>query len=233
MSADLATRGAGRHPLTKRRERLGGRTTWGRRVWCWRWRQGGWEAGEVKLVGEDDDEDGGGVGGAGGIADSFNHTSGPRQFTSFCHQVCQESRTGRELRGRPPGGSGRTAGKCVQRKPWGWRGLWYFDWVRAALLMCEAKSQYESWQERRTGTEPPRDADSRSHERMRRMSTDRGEGGERARDQLHRCSFLPARAAPAGEEGMAANATFCQTDITSDSGDNQQHARKCGNLLSI
>ena len=31
---------------------------------------------------------------------------------------------------------------------------------------------------------------------------------------------------------MAANATFCQTDITPDSGDNQQHARKCGNLLS-
>ena len=51
--------------------------------------------------------------------------------------------------------------------------------------MCEAKSQYESWQERRTGTEPPRDADSRSDQRLRRRSTDRGEGGEIAPDQLH------------------------------------------------
>ena len=43
----------------------------------------------------------------------------------------------------------------------GWGGLWYFDWVRAAGLMCEAKSQYESRQEVGTGEEPPRDARSR------------------------------------------------------------------------
>ena len=30
MSADLATRGAGRHPLTKRRERLGGKNNEGK-----------------------------------------------------------------------------------------------------------------------------------------------------------------------------------------------------------
>ena len=71
---------------------------------------------KVELV-DGDDEDGGAVGGAGGIADSFNHTSGPRQFTSFCHQVCQERRTGGELLRAAPGGAGGVAGKCVQRKP--------------------------------------------------------------------------------------------------------------------
>ena len=75
-------------------------------------------------------EGGGGCGGGGGgaqavegvrgrgagRADSFNHTSGPRQFTSFCHQLCQESRTGAELARRPPGGAGGLEPKCVQRK---------------------------------------------------------------------------------------------------------------------
>ena len=115
----------------------------------------------MKLVGEDDDGDGGGVGGAGGLADSFNHTSGPRQFTSFCHQVCQERRTARELKSGSRGGAGGVAGECVQRKLGGWGGLWYFDWVRALGLMCEAKSQYESQQGVGTGVEPLRDAHSR------------------------------------------------------------------------
>ena len=65
---------------------------------------------------DDGDENGGGVGGAGGLADSFNHTSGPRQFTSFCHQVCQERRTARELKSGSRGGASGVAGECVQRK---------------------------------------------------------------------------------------------------------------------
>ena len=130
----------------------------------------------MKLA-DGDDDDGGGVGGAGGIADSFNHTSGPRQFTSFCHQLCQERRTGGELLRVAPGGAGGVAGKCVQRKPGGWGGLWYFDWVRAGGLMCEAKSQYESRQEVGTGEEPLRDAHSRPDRRQHCACVEGGRGG--------------------------------------------------------
>ena len=63
----------------------------------------------------------GGRGRAGGRrpgpADSFNHTSGPRQFTSFCHQLCWERRTGAEVAAAPPDGASGLEPKCVQRKP--------------------------------------------------------------------------------------------------------------------
>ena len=72
------------------------------------------------------------------------------------------------------------------KKAGGWGGLWYFDWVRAAGLMCEAKSQYESRQEVGTGEEPPRDAHSRPDRRQHSACAEGqigggGGGGEEGR----------------------------------------------------
>ena len=50
-------------------------------------------------------------------ADSFNHTSDPRQFTSFCHQTCPGIRTAPGFEKPTLGGVCVAAPKCVQRKP--------------------------------------------------------------------------------------------------------------------
>ena len=145
-----------------------------------------------------------GVRGRGaGRADSFNHTSGPRQFTSFCHQLCQESRTGAGLARRPPGGAGGLEPKCVQRKAVRGR----TPAARAPpvrpgsrVAMYEANSQYESRQDASTAPEAAGDAGRRRRSGGRRRGEGTGSRGQPA--GLRRCCAGRIAAAPPGEEGM-------------------------------